>query len=76
MYCKNCGASLADNARFCPKCGQHIGNARAEDNLPTTLIELGYMTNADEDLWMASEAGQEQMVTGIVNGVNRYFGIE
>lgn len=44
--------------------------------VPTTLLEMGYMTNADEDLWMASEEGQEQIVTGIVNGFNNYFGIE
>lgn len=42
--------------------------------VPTTLLEMGYMTNADEDLWMASEDGQEQIVTGIVNGIDRYLG--
>lgn len=41
--------------------------------VPTTLLEMGYMTNADEDIWMASEQGQEQIVTGIVNGINAYF---
>lgn len=49
------------------------GNNWAE--VPTTLLEMGYMTNADEDLWMASEAGQQQIVTGIVNGLNAYFGL-
>lgn len=43
-------------------------------SVPTTLLEMGYMTNADEDLWMTSEEGQEQIVTGIVNGMNAYFG--
>ncbi|MCR4904202.1 MAG: zinc-ribbon domain-containing protein, partial [Butyrivibrio sp.] len=24
MYCKNCGAKISDNARFCPKCGTEL----------------------------------------------------
>ena len=27
MFCKNCGAQIADNATFCPKCGAQVGNA-------------------------------------------------
>ena len=24
MFCKNCGAEIADNAVFCPKCGSKV----------------------------------------------------
>lgn len=41
--------------------------------MPATLLELGFMTNAEEDLKMASEDFQVRMVRGIVNGINNYF---
>ncbi len=27
MFCKNCGAQVSDNAKFCPGCGSSVGNA-------------------------------------------------
>lgn len=41
-------------------------------SVPTTLIELGFMTNATEDRFMDSKAGQEKMVQGLANGVDAY----
>ena len=41
--------------------------------VPTTLIELGYMTNAKEDKLMQTKAYQTKMVTGLVNGIDAYF---
>ena len=42
-------------------------------NVPTTLIELGYMTNPTEDKLMEDSAFQEKMVNGIVNGIEAYL---
>ena len=42
--------------------------------VPTTLIELGFMTNPTEDRYMASAAGQTQMVKGMADGIDDYFG--
>lgn len=42
--------------------------------VPTTLIELGFMTNAGEDRYMASAAGQKAMVKGMADGIDAYFG--
>lgn len=25
MYCNNCGSEMADDAKFCPKCGKEAG---------------------------------------------------
>ena len=38
-----------------------------------TLLEMGFMTNAEEDRKMASPEFQNVMVNGIVNGIEKYF---
>lgn len=42
--------------------------------VPTTLIELGFMTNSTEDRYMASASGQKAMVKGLADGIDAYFG--
>lgn len=44
--------------------------------VPTTIIEMGYMTNEAEDLKMASEDYQELMAEGMADGIGRYLGTE
>ena len=38
-----------------------------------TLLEMGFMTNPEEDRKMASPDFQNVMVKGIVNGIEKYF---
>ena len=42
--------------------------------IPVTIIELGYMSNAAEDQAMQDAAMQNNMVQGIANGIDAYFG--
>ena len=41
--------------------------------IPCVLLEMGFMTNQHDDLYMTDPANQPAMVNGIANGIDAYF---
>ena len=80
----NASYSLGRNIinSYCAATGFGNRGVKANDTMtginwsevPVTIIELGFMSNHAEDLAMQDATMQNNMVQGIANGIDAYFG--
>ena len=41
--------------------------------IPVTILEMGFMSNPDEDRLLVSDSYQNLLAEGIANGIDQYF---
>ena len=66
---------------YCQSCGLTNRGVMFSDNMagtnwskvPVTILEMGFMTNQSDDIYMQNTEFQSRMVQGIANGVDQYF---
>lgn len=81
LYSKSKKLSECVIASYCSQTGLRNRGISYRDDLtgtnwstvPTTLLELGFMTNSTEDRYLASASGQKAMVQGMADGIDAYF---
>ena len=76
--------SLADSilGEYCSSTGMTNLGIQKNDTMtginwsqiPVMILEMGFMTNQQDDYNMQSPDYQKKMVKGIVNGINKYYG--
>lgn len=66
---------------LCKTTGANNRGALPRDNysgsnwskIPVTIVEMGYMSNPDEDKLMATNDYREKIVKGVADGIDKYF---
>lgn len=77
--CQSLSQAVVDS--FCAATGaKNLGVQQTDSmsginwsTIPVTIVEMGFMTNPEEDMRMASEDYQNKMARGIADGIDSYF---
>ncbi|MBR0306048.1 MAG: N-acetylmuramoyl-L-alanine amidase, partial [Lachnospiraceae bacterium] len=61
---KNRGVQKVDNSSAINWC-----------EIPVSVVEMGFLSNPDEDRWLQTEDYQKKIVDGISDAIDRYFAV-
>ncbi len=63
---------FADQGRNSKGVKQRGLGVLAHSGMPAALVEIGFLNNPDEEMYLNSEAGQIEVATAIFNGIKNY----
>lgn len=72
MYCRNCGAKLNDNDRFCTYCGALVSPANSENNQQAPT-QVNYQSSSIERPTVNTPKATAALVCSIIGFIGIFF---
>ncbi len=83
LFVESYALSACMLASYCDATGVKLNNVWMTDTMtginwaevPVTIVEMGYMSNVEEDVLMATDAFRKNAAVGMANGLDAFFAL-